>query len=119
MKLVIISMDLMIAIPLSLAAFYIMLVGANSIIGYQHQSSTLSSSRLRDIALSQELAVAIDFGPMNYSNAAALIHNSAIESNSTINLSGISYNETCNAVCRIVEIRNASYLLVIGNESPS
>lgn len=117
-KMVIVSLDLMLALPVLTAGVVFLF---SSISGSQSYLLAQAKSQGRYISLlssSQRIAGALDSQEMNYSSAVALASGMAAEGG--LSASIVASADSCgvpNAMCRLVTISGSSYFLVLSNES--
>ncbi len=119
-KAVMISLDILIAMPIALATVYLLIYSAKSTIGYQLSSSSFYSAKLYQYSISQYLTGSIENGNLDYANAIQLLNSEARQFKISMSIKNTSESvKYCDyySTCRIVEIGGDSYLLVIGNET--
>ncbi|MDE1827859.1 MAG: hypothetical protein KGH65_01725 [Candidatus Micrarchaeota archaeon] len=122
-KAVLISLDAMISLPIVMATFFLIF---ESYHGNVVQLGSLAQAQTLDLKLyskSQLLVQAFRLLNLNYSGASSFSANFA--KFNRINLTIIPFpsatSNRCQGIhaCRIVEIRNESYLVVLKNEDTS
>lgn len=120
-KCAMISLDLLVAIPIALAASYLLFTNFSQSSNYQVNSFSFYADRLNKYTASQELASAIDTSNINYSSAIKLVDSQSILFGFNISIIGLNANTICTeaSVCRIIEIGGHSYILVVKNENSS
>ncbi len=117
-KLVLVSLDLMLALPILTAGFAFLF---SSIGGSQSYLFALANSQDRYVNLlssSQKMAIALDSRPMNYSSAASFASETAIGEGLSASLD--VNPDSCYApftLCRLVTVSGDSYFLVLSYES--
>ncbi len=117
-KLVLVSLDLMLALPILTAGFAFLF---SSIGGSQSYLLTLANSQDRYLNLfssSQKIATVLDSQRMNYSSAASFASETAIGEGMSATLGPSP--DSCYApftLCRLVTVSGDSYFLVLSYES--
>lgn len=117
-KLVLVSLDLMLALPILTAGFAFLF---SSIGGSQSYLLTLAKSQDRYLGLlssSQRIASVLDSQQMNYSSAERFASEAAAEEGISARMS--SDANACGApltVCRLVTVSGNSYFMVLSYES--
>ncbi|MDE1854923.1 MAG: hypothetical protein KGH57_01210 [Candidatus Micrarchaeota archaeon] len=122
MKIFIISLDMLIALPiLSVAMIFLF----SSMRGTQSYLLALGSSRgprLNALVASQQISQAIDNGAYNYSTALQLAGGISAKyglSSQILNQGSIQQCGNSNTVCRLTTISGNAYLLVVSYEGAS
>ena len=112
---------MLVAIPIALAASYLLFASFASSAGYQVNVSSYYSSRLDQYTVSQELASAIDLGAISYSQASTLLKSESALMHLNISIEPLRAENSCTraSICRIVEVEGNSYILVVENEKPN
>ena len=117
-KLVLVSLDLMIALPILTAGFAFLF---SSIGGSQSYLFALANSQDRYVNLlssSQKIVLTLDSQLMNYSSAARFAYETAIGEGISASLD--SNPDSCYepfTLCRLVTVSGNSYFLVLSYES--
>ena len=108
------SLDLIVALPILAVSFYMIASVFSSSASYLYNSSSVSSSFLNAFARMRLISHFIQFGDLNYSEAAYFASQNSNGSVFIRNFS-ITGNDTgcpASSVCSITLIKNSAYLMV-------
>ena len=122
MKLVIISLDLIVALPVLSVAALLLFSSIRGTQGYLLSLGNSESARLNALVVSQQIAEKIDASAANYSTAVRIAGSTSAAYNISRSLLAYSGPSPCGGartVCRLVTISGNAYLLVLNYESPS
>jgi hypothetical protein len=122
MKIFIISLDMLVALPvLSLAAMFLF-SSARGTQSYLLSLGGAYGSRLDAITASQQISQSIDSGTYNYSSASQAASSVAGEYGLAAQVIGLDAVQRCGGfgeICRIVIVSGRAYVLVVSYENAS
>ena len=121
-KLVIISLDLMLALPIVSIAFILVFSSIRGSQGSMLDSASFEERELRAFTASQSIAGKLDASALNLSGAAELVKNASNQYEVSVTLAGLGGSAECSAghsVCRLVTLSNSVYILVVRYENTS
>ncbi len=123
MKGILVSLDMIIALPIASATILLLISSYHSNVSQLSGLAANETAQLNLYDKSQILVGTLNKLHLNYSESTLLINNYSTFNllNSTIENFDTVNSTTCIGivVCRIVQINGNSYLLVIKNESPN
>lgn len=121
-KLMILSLDLMLALPIASVAFLLLFSSIRGSQDYQLASAAFTNRDLNAFTVSQQIATTLDASALNHSMALLIASNISKEHGLTSSMTIPEDAMTCTpllAVCRLVTISGSSYVLVVSHESAS
>lgn len=120
MKLMIIALDMLVALPIVTAAFALLLSSVSGSQAYLPALGSSEAARLNAIVTSQQIIDRVIVSA-NYSSAEQAAQDIASAYNVTAQLSSVGSAAQCgsrNSVCRLATVSGTAYLLVISYENP-
>ncbi len=118
-KLVIISLDLLAALPILTIAFALFFSSVGGTQPYLLSLGVSQAAGLREATASQLISSQIDGGPANYSTAEGIASRVSSSYNVSSRLVGLDEAQACEigrTLCRLVTISGNAYLLVVSYE---
>lgn len=119
MRLVMISLDMVVALPILSVAVLLLLSSIRGTQGYLLELGVSEASRLRMLSASQQIAGAVD-ASANYSSALLAAGTVSARYGLSAQLSDPGEAPECSAAgtaCRLVTVSGMAYLMVVRNES--
>ena len=121
-KLVMVSLDLMAALPIASLAFILLFSSMRNSQAYLLNSADFQGRYLDEMTVSQQIAGLLDLGNLNYTSSLQSAEKMSAENGFVLSISPLDSPDPCaqpSAVCRIVTISGSAYLLVLSYENAS
>ncbi len=121
-KLVLISLDLVVALPIVATSFALLFSSIGGSQGYLLGLASFQNRYLYAVTVSHTAASSLDSGTMNYSVAIQLVQNISKESGLGLSVTNYSSPGPCyesKVLCRLVTLTDSAYLLVVNYANTS
>lgn len=118
---VIVSLDLMLALPIASVAFLLLFSSIKSSQSYLASSANSEGRSLEALVVSQQIANKLDSSALNYSGAVGIAANISAAHGFGVRILSLGSGYSCGSlltICRLVTLSGSVYVLLVYNESP-